>query len=315
MINGKKIFGGVILLFCLLFFSGCGHKDTANLSNTEPTIIQENINEIEQIDFESCKELELLGIVDTYDNANEVAAFFEDQDSLDKLISFNQQLNSQFEVYEIYMQPLQSKLYWNIDDSFLKTYNGVVIKNQEIEIEGKNCFISSLNSLQVNLIAYRYFFDYIGEGRGFSESDFQYKGSGKVPIILGNDYKSYYSIGDSIELNYLQKDFVYEIIGFFEQGLKFKIGNSEHDIDRYLCVPFFSFYGDVLNDNERMFWIRYYQERNSSYIKVDMSDDLREEEIIEVYNLKIQKIVEELKLKYSTMEIIYNISSEIIYEE
>ena len=77
----------------------------------------------------------------------------------------------------------------------------------------------------------------------------------------------------------------------------------------------FSFYGDVLNDNERMFWIRYYQERNSSYIKVDMSDDLREEEIIEVYNLKIQKIVEELKLKYSTMEIIYNISSEIIYEE
>ena len=65
-----------------------------------------------------------------------------------------------------------------------------------------------------------------------------------------------------------------------------------------------------------MFWIRYYQERNSSYIKVDMSDDLREErKLLRFITLRFKKIVEELKLKYSTMEIIYNISSEIIYEE
>ena len=90
----------------------------------------------------------------------------------------------------------------------------------------KTVLYQHLNSFQLNLNAYNHFFDCIGEGRGFCESDFQYKRNEKVPIILGNDYKSYYSIGDSIKLNYLGKDFEYEIIGFFEQGLNIKIENS-----------------------------------------------------------------------------------------
>ena len=272
---------------------------------------QNSMDETEEINFETHQELRLIGVVDTYANASELTALFEDHDSLERMISFNQILNDQFEFYEIYNQPLQSKFYWNMDDSFLKCYDGVPIKNQEIEIDGENCFISSLNSFQLNLNAYNHFFDFIGEGRGFCESDFQYKRNEKVPIILGNDYKSYYSIGDSIKLNYLEKDFEYEIIGFFEQGLNIKIENSEYSMDKYLCVPFFEFDGNVIDDSEKVFWLRCYEEKNLGYIKVDIINDMSEEETIEFYKTKIQNNAEKLMLKYSTLDIIYDISSGI----
>lgn len=282
-----------------------------NSNNMEFISSQDSMDETEEINFETHQELKLIGVVDTYANANELTALFEDRDSLERMISFNQILNDQFEFYEIYNQPLQSKFYWNMDDSFLKCYDGVPIKNQEIEIDGENCFISTLNSFQLNLNAYNHFFDFIGEGRGFCESDFQYKRNEKVPIILGSDYKSYYSIGDSIKLNYLEKDFEYEIIGFFEQGLNIKIENSEYSMNKYLCIPFFEFDGNVIDDSEKVFWLRCYEEKNLGYIKVDIINDLSEEETIEFYKTKIQESAEKLMLKYSTLDIIYDISSEI----
>lgn len=311
MINKRENFICVIFLFFLLFLSGCGHKAVYNSNNMEFISSQDSMDETDEINFETHQELKLIGVVDTYANASELTALFEDHDSLERMISFNQILNDQFEFYEIYNQPLQSKFYWNMDDSFLKCYDGVPIKNQEIEIDGENCFISTLNSFQLNLNAYNHFFDFIGEGRGFCESDFQYKRNEKVPIILGNDYKSYYSIGDSIKLNYLGKDFEYEIIGFFEQGLNIKIENSEYSMNKYLCVPFFEFDGNVIDDSEKVFWLRCYEEKNLGYIKVDIINDLIEEETIEFYKTKIQKSAEKLMLKYSTLDIIYDISSEI----
>ncbi|MCI9465415.1 MAG: hypothetical protein HFI48_16390, partial [Lachnospiraceae bacterium] len=72
---------------------------------------QNSMDETEEINFETHQELRLIGVVDTYANASELTALFEDHDSLERMISFNQILNDQFEFYEIYNQPLQSKFY------------------------------------------------------------------------------------------------------------------------------------------------------------------------------------------------------------
>ena len=106
---------------------------------------QDSMDETYEINFETHQELKLIGVVDTYANASELTALFEDRDSLERMISFNQILNDQFEFYEIYNQPLQSKFYWNMDDSFLKCYDGVPIKNQEIEIDFLFRFISTIS--------------------------------------------------------------------------------------------------------------------------------------------------------------------------
>lgn len=73
----------------------------------------------------------------------------------------------------------------------------------------------------------------------------------------------------------------------------------------------FEFDGNVIDDSEKVFWLRYYEEKNLGYIKVDIINDLSEEETIEFYKTKIQKSAEELMLKYSTLDVIYDISSEI----
>lgn len=302
----------VIFLFCLLLLSGCEHNAVNKIDNTEGVLSEESKVETEQINFESHQELKLIGVVDTYTSAKELKALFEERDSLEKMISFNQLLNNQFEFYEIYNQPLQSKFYWNMDDGFLEFNDGIPIKNQEMEIEGRKCFISTLNSIQVNLKAYNYFFDYIEEGRGFYESDFQYNRNEKIPIILGIDYKSYYTIGDIIELNYLEKDFEYEVIGFFKQGLNVKIENSEYNMNKYLCVPFFEYDGNIIDNSERIFWLRYYEEKNLGYIKVDNKSDLNEEETVEFYKTIIEKSAEDLKIGYSTLGILYDVSSRIV---
>ncbi len=298
----------VFFLLSLLFLSGCSYKNAGKLDNTKPDLPQETEELSEQVKVEACQELELCGVVDKYDSADKMKALFEGGNSLEKMAAFNQTLNSQFEFYEIYEQPLQSRFYWNMDDSFLDTYNGAPIKNQELEIEGEDCFVSTLNGIQVNQKAYNYFLDYIEAGRGFCESDFQYKRNSKIPVILGNDYKMYYSIGDIIELDYLLEEFNFEVIGFFEQGLELKIMNSKYNMDKYLCVPFLEYDGKADEDDERAFWIRCYQQKNSGYIKIDTTKDQSEEEIVAFYGAEIQKIAEKFGLQYSALAIIYRIS-------
>lgn len=46
--------------------------------------------------------------------------------------------------------------------------------------------------------------------------------------------------------------------------------------------------------------------------KVDITDNLSEEEIIELYRVKIKEIAEELEIPYSVLDMVYNISSEIV---
>lgn len=101
------------------------------------------------------------------------------------------------------------------------------------------------------------------------------------------------------------------LFDFFEQGLNIKIVNSVYDIDKYLCTPFFEFDGNIRDDFERTFWSRYYEEKNLVYIKVDLIDDLSEEEIIELYRVKIKEISEELEIPYSVLDMVYDISSKM----
>ena len=76
-------------------------------------------------------------------------------------------------------------------------------------------------------------------------------------------------------------------------------------------IQIFEFDGNVIDDSEKVFWLRCYEEKNLGYIKVDIINDMSEEETIEFYKTQIQKSAGKLMLKYSTLDIIYDISSEI----
>ena len=71
-------------------------------------------------------------------------------------------------------------------------------------------------SLQMNDHALERFDLRIASGQSFSPSDYQYNRD-KIPVILGNSYSDYYTIGDKIQLSYLFKQFDAEVIGFVEK--------------------------------------------------------------------------------------------------
>ena len=167
MIKKQKSFKYIIALLCLMFILGCGNTEKNNLKSKESVSSQENIDDLEKRNINTYQELKLIGVVDTYANADELTTLFESYDALEKMSQFNEILNKKFDFFEIYNQPLQSKFYWNIDDDFLEYYDEVPMKNQEVEIDGKKYFISSLNSIEVNFNSYNYFLDYIDEGRYF----------------------------------------------------------------------------------------------------------------------------------------------------
>ncbi|MBV6373076.1 hypothetical protein HIU98_18805, partial [Enterococcus casseliflavus] len=63
--------------------------------------------------------------------------------------------------------------------------------------------------------------------------------SGKIPVILGSEYKNYFNIGDTITVYYLNKLFELEVKDFFVDNtfLYFK-GNAQEYLDNYILVPY-----------------------------------------------------------------------------
>lgn len=310
--NLMKLKKGTILgIVALLLLAGCNHRQTEEIiDETETAVLEQNLY-TDVVDNEESHKFIAIG--DGYNDYSELEQLYSVEDIPEKMKEFNQILNDEFDFFEIYTQPLQSKFYWDMEDDFLRVRsdNGEPIKNQRILIDGKECYISSLNTLEVNLNTYNYFLDYIQEGRGFLEEDFHYIQGERIPVILGNDYMQHYSVGDVLELNYLENDLEFEVVGFFEKKLCIEIENSKTDLDTYVCCPFFEIDGKINSDKERNFWLRYYGQKNMGYIKIDVSDieNMSEQQIIEKYRGIIEEESAEIGLEYTVLEFVYNIES------
>ena len=113
------------------------------------------------------------------------------------------------------------------DERFVKIYNrrGGKIINQEINIDGKRCYVTSFNTLQTNERFFSENLNFVDEGEGFEKKDYLLSASEKVPIILGHNYKKDVNLGETFTLNYLEKNLEFYVKGFFEEGLCIKSNN------------------------------------------------------------------------------------------
>lgn len=107
------------------------------------------------------------------------------------------------------------------DERFVKIYNrrGGKIINQEINIDGKRCYVTSFNTLQTNERFFSENLNFVDEGEGFEKKDYLLSASEKVPIILGHNYKKDVNLGETFTLNYLEKNLEFYVKGFFEEEL------------------------------------------------------------------------------------------------
>lgn len=82
----------------------------------------------------------------------------------------------------------------------------------------------------------------VSDGREFKTEDFVHKNGECVPIILGNEYKNIFSIGQILNGEYLFEDFKFEIIGFLPELTEIpSLGDMGIiSCDRYAIMPAFS---------------------------------------------------------------------------
>lgn len=84
----------------------------------------------------------------------------------------------------------------------------------------------------------------VSDGRKFVSSDYIYSPQKDVPIILGNDYKNIYDVGDKISgYFYLDDKTTFEVVGFLQPDNYF-FSYQENDFistNRYIIIPALQF--------------------------------------------------------------------------
>lgn len=244
-------------------------------------------------------------LADNYVDDDSLSNLYAERNVIARVKKFNEDLNTNLEYYEMSFQALQSLDYFDGDERFVKTYNrkGGQIKNQEVMIDGKKCYVTSLNTIQVN----KRFFDenllLLEEGKGFDRNDYLVSDFDQVPIILGYQYTDYFNVGDILTLNYLEKNINFYIKGFLQKGIRIEYNNAIVEMDNYICMPSFDCTKIVdQSDDEFLFQMRHYLQKNRGYIKYTTENDRKHIE------QELSNYINNSMLNYSLMDTRYQIN-------
>ena len=170
-------------------------------------------------------------------------------EELDRLKKFTSKLLNcdDFSFVSISTQPIDV-IDTKIPDIFLFNYE-VGSYNQSISQNG-----NETHYLSKTVACSQSFFDAfsleIDTGRAFTEEDFTVNLSEKqnIPVILGNEYKSFFHLGEQFDAAYLNEQFHFVIVGFLKEN-SFFFDKSVADMvpcNRYILIP--AFYTDSYDD-------------------------------------------------------------------
>ncbi len=120
-------------------------------------------------------------------------------------------------------------------------------------------------------------------GRFFQDKDLAPIHTGDtVPIILGADYKEYYSLGDHIKGDIMIANVNFEVIGFLKKGATMKLielGHSKFvELDRFVVVPLPDYPNTMDTDDEeaqRMI----YEMKTLGFVYTDKNPDTVQAEV------------------------------------
>ena len=165
----------------------------------------------------------------------------DDGQRFQSLLAFSEKLRSSGEMTFIpYTTNFVELLNLTIPEPCMANYGTAFAGESAYEIEGEPAIAAEAVQVKEN------FFDLfpvqITEGRGFTGDDYDFLGTGKIPVILGAAYKGAFSLGDRFEGYYIFERFLFEVIGFTESGKAFYSSGENRPVpyDRYIIMPFAS---------------------------------------------------------------------------
>lgn len=246
---------GLLIIFCI----GCSNiKDEINMQSK--TINQEYSTEIDN----TSSETKFFQIIDNYDNDGypSFEEFMNGTDIVNNLKQFHLNLKEDFKLKEFSFQPVQQLTYYDKDKIFIREGSRL---NEKVVIEGEDRFVNTFYTITIDEYFSEQLSSKISEGRIFEKKDFVFQEE-NISIILGDSYRSYYTIGDVLNFNYLSENFKFEVVGFFSKDTKFVSGAKEYVLDKYICLPFFNLNLSDFSNRSEKFREIYYMSRTNGYI-------------------------------------------------
>lgn len=306
VISISVILSLIVIILIMLNFQKTFHREYN--SNLEIKTIEANnvINENKIFCFQ---------IADTYTDDEQLTDLLDQNNSINSLKKFNKDINNNFNFLEITMQPLEviGQFYHGGNDFVVTPRSKKDLKNQKVNLKGKKVYVTPLKAIQIGKYAFNTYFNKVEDGHGFNNSDFIYESNNDIPVILGNEYKNYYNLGDIIEVNYLEQNVKLIIIGFFEKDLSISINGNLYNLDTYICSPHFDI-EDIKDGKDKLFQQRYYLQKNNGYIQLDsdISKKLTDESYFDEVNLEsyvslIKEISKNNNISYEPLKLISEI--------
>ncbi len=231
-----------------------------------------------------------------YFSMEELDNMYSQPDFLENLVTFNDELinhlDSEYQFIEFNASPIELIGHWNKPLSLANGYGHKDLTNQQIEHEGKQVEITPVNAIQLGKESQILLLN----EEIFQENDFQQE-ENHISLVLGNDFKDYYKIGDEIEFIYLYKTWVGTVKGFLDEQTEIKMDEfTTYNLDNFIILPFFeNLLVETDSYYDKNFKINYYIAKNFGYIR------LKNKEEYESAKNYIENVADKYNLEYTVL--------------
>lgn len=173
-------------------------------------------------------------ISDSADEDQTFSYFFETDEGRLSVYNLLNDLQSHplFSYYSIDLQPLlmvDSSV--DLPDYFGYTYEAGITDDE---------FSNQIKSIQLSQSVLDEFGIGVEDNYFFNSDDYIFDREKPVAVILGNDYKPFYSVGDTFTADFLAERLEFVVKGFFVDHALLPAEYDLIDLNRYMAIPLFS---------------------------------------------------------------------------
>lgn len=178
-----------------------------------------------------------ISLADSYDSEeSRVEDFFQTENSSEILKTTYEKLktNKKLQYYEVLPQPIEYIGRFKLPKSTVDGEEDCI----EQKIDGE--LLTPLKTLMINqLFAHDTALNtQVSEGEWFEKTQYRLTSDQCIPVVLGENYKEAFSIGDTFEGYYLGcKKIQFVVKGFFASTTVVALDNQKYDLDDYLVAP------------------------------------------------------------------------------
>lgn len=150
--------------------------------------------------------------------------------------------------------------------------------NQKVNIDGRDIYVSNINNMLIGERTFDYFEfnNKIVSGRAFKSEDFSLNNKkDTINVILGNEYRKIYKIGDKFKAYYLCNLYNYKVVGILEKDTVINFDDNIVSLDYYVIMPSFHINSKTYAKSSKPnFYVKHYLNKTGGFIAVNSKSEV-----------------------------------------